>query len=109
MPEYMAFLPSGVEDVCARSVDDRPQPAATEFFRRWFLLPAPVAKPRQQVGPPAALLRFGGLQPVRRVGGRAVAGLVAGLRVARRVHQRGNVAAGGQDEPALAAEQLRAA
>src|SRR6516225_1365092 len=94
MPEYMAS-PSGIEDVRARGIDDRPQPAAAEFVGRRCLFPASVTKPRQQVGPPAALLRFGGPQPVLRVGGRAVVGLVVGLRVARRVHQRGNVAAGG--------------
>ena len=78
-------------------------------LRRRLVLAAPVAQPRQQVGPPGAVLRLGGLQPVFRVGRGGLADLVAGLRIARRIHQRGDVTAGRQDEPALAAEQLRAA
>src|ERR1700756_2145415 len=104
MPEYMAPPPSGVEDVRARGVDDRPQPSATEILGCGLLRPAPVAEPRQQVRPPAALFSFGGAQPVRRVGRSALADLVAGLLISRRVHQCGDVPAGGQDEAALAAE-----
>src|SRR5690242_11277521 len=60
---------SGVEDVGAWGVDDRPQAGAAEFARRGLVRSAPVTQPRQQVGPPAALLRVGGSQPLRRIGG----------------------------------------
>ena len=76
---------------------------------RWPFRAAAVAEPGQQVGPPAARLDPGGLEPVRRVSQVGVAGLVSGLLVTGRVDKRGDVSAGGKDEPALAAKQLGAA
>src|SRR5215831_8409220 len=106
MSSYMASPWSGVEDVRAGRVDERPQAAAAEVWRGRLLGAAPVAEPRQQAGPPAALLRLGGRQPVRRAGRGALVVLVAGLRVAWRVHQRGDVTTSGQDELAVTAEEL---
>src|SRR3989442_678902 len=70
---------SGIEDVRAGRVGKRSQPATAEFFGCWLVLAAPVAQPRQHVGPPAAVLRLGGLQPAFRVGGGGRADLVPGL------------------------------
>src|SRR5262249_61796794 len=88
---------SAVEHISAGALDDRPQPAAAEFFWPRLLFATAVAEPRQQVGPPATLLGLGGLQPVRRVGGGAVVDLIAGLGAARRGHQRRGIAPGGKE------------
>ncbi len=76
--------------------------------RRRRVLPGP-AYPRRtarQATPagratscPAQSRRF---QPVLRVGGSALVDLVASFLITRRIHQRGDVTAGRQDEPALA-------
>src|SRR6266545_3763030 len=108
MPWYM-IPPLAVEDVRAGRLHQRAQPTAAEPGRRPPLGAAALAEPRHQVRPPAALLRLRGLQPLLRVGRVVLVGLVAGLGVARRVDQRGDVAAGGEYEAAVAAEQLRAA
>src|SRR5215470_2264195 len=109
MPVYMAPLPSGVEDIGAWRIDDRLQAAATEPRRRRLFRAAAVAEPGQQIRPPAALLRPGLLEPFLRIGRVGLAGLVGRLRIRRRIHERRDVTAGGQDEPALSAEQLGAA
>src|SRR5207248_6982927 len=98
-----------VEDVPAGRVDDRWYPGAAEFPRCRFLGAAPFAEPGQRIRPPTALFGVCGAQPLLRVGRVLFVGLVAGLRVARRVDQRGDMAAGGQHEPAVPAEQLGAA
>src|SRR6266536_964844 len=100
---------SGVEDVGARGVDQRSQATATRFLRCGLVGAAPLAEPGQGVRPPAALLGLRGTEPFLRVSGVLLVHLIAGLRVTRRVDQRGDVATGRQHEPALAAEQLRAA
>src|SRR5205809_2648399 len=98
-----------VEDVGAGGVDDWWYTGAAEFPGCRFLGTAPFAEPRQRVRPPAALFGVRGAQPLLRVGRVLLVGLPGGLRVARRVDQRGDVTAGGQDEPGLPAEQLGAA
>src|SRR6266567_8785156 len=98
-----------VEDVGARSVGERWQAAAAQLLGCRFLRAAAFAEPGHGIWPPAALHGLGGLQPLFRVARIVLVHLVAGLRVARRIDQRGDVTAGGQDEPAVAAEQLGAA
>ena len=86
----------------------RPAPPASppSVVGAGHLLAGALAQPGHVVRPPGALHRLGLRQPLLRVGGRRLRDLERGLRVARRVDQRGDVAAGRQDEPALPAEQL---
>src|SRR5262245_43349464 len=103
MPVYIASPPSAVEDIRAWRLDDRSQTAAAQLAWRWLLRARAVGQPRQQVRPPASRFGLRGLQPVLRVSRVGLPGLVGGLLIIGRIDERGDVAAGGQDEPALAA------
>src|SRR5688572_22717213 len=72
----------------------------TERGRCRDLLAGALAQPRQVVRPPGALLRLGRVQPFLRVPGRGLRDLERRPGVARRVHQRRDVTAGREDEPA---------
>src|SRR6266567_1191204 len=109
MPSYICSPLSAVEDIGPWCLGERPQPSAAELCWRWLLRAAAVGEPRRQVRPPASPMGLRGLQPVGRRGRVGLAGLVGGFRVVWRIDERGYVAAGGQDEAALAAEQLGAA
>src|SRR3954468_13359679 len=68
-----------------------------------------LAQPRDVVVPPRALVLGRLAQPRLGVGRVGVVDLVAGLLVAGRVDQRGDVPAGGEHEARVGAEQLRRA
>jgi hypothetical protein len=89
---------SGVEDVGARRRSQRPQPAPAQLGRGRLVCPATLGKPGDRIGPPAALAQRGALEPLLGLGGVFLVQLVAGLGIVRRVDQRLDVPAGGQDE-----------
>src|SRR5262245_17637197 len=96
---------SAIEEVCAGGVDQGCKLAITQVGRRRSFGTAPRAEPLVEVQPPAALSGLGRVEPCLRVRGASAIGPIARLRVAGRVDQRRDVAAGGKDEPVLAAEQ----
>src|SRR5215210_2608907 len=80
---------------------------AAERRRRAFFAGA-GGKPGRPVGPPAALVLRGALQPLLRAVRIRVFALPSPVSAlaARRVDDAGDVAAGGEHEPHVAAEQL---
>src|SRR4051795_13645046 len=93
-----------VEDIGARRVGEFLQLPGPR--RRRDLLPRPLAEPGHEVGPPGALDRLRLLEPLLRVGGGVAGDLEGRLRVSRRVDERGDMAARGQDEPVVPAQKL---
>src|SRR6266508_122313 len=110
---YRIFCPwtvrSGIAHVAPGSGLERVQPGAAERVRRRLPRTAALAQPRGVVRPPGTRLRGRCLEPDVRVRRVLVVGLERRLRVPGRVDHGGDVPAGGQHEPALAAEQLGAA
>src|SRR5215207_7976719 len=97
-----------VEDICAGRLGQLLE-LPGQIGRRRDLLAGALAQPGHEVRPPGALHRLGRVQPLLRVRRGLLGHLERGLRVARRVDQRSDVPAGGQHEPAVAAQQLGAA
>src|SRR5690348_1876779 len=96
-----------VEDVRAGGLDERREAVTTEAFGGGAVGAAAFLQPRAEVGPPAAGLGFGVGEPVSRI--RWIARrrrAVAGLGIAGRVDDGGDVAAAGQHEAGVPAEQL---
>src|SRR5579862_1340235 len=97
---------STVIDIGSRRLRDRRQPAAAQFPGRDLLLAAALGQPARIVRPPGPMAGLRDPQPFLRVFRALLGHLVPGLLVARRVDHRGDVPAGGQQEPRPAAQQL---
>ena len=97
---------SALDDIGAGRVGQRSQPGSAEFGRARLLRTAALGELAEIVVPPAALFSAGRLRPLPDFRELLVSHPVAGLWVARRVDDRRDMPAGGQDEPAVAAEQL---
>src|SRR3954454_7484786 len=82
---------------------------AAQPLARRLLRPRALPQPRDVVVPPRALVLGRLAQPRLGVGRVLPVHLVAGLLVARRVDERGDVAAGREHEARVGAEQLRRA
>src|SRR3712207_3901964 len=83
-----------VAHVAAGGVLDDAVPLVAERLGRRLLVTGALGEPGGVVGPPRALLRGRRLRPLVGLGGVVVRDPVAGLRVARRVDQRGDVPVG---------------
>src|ERR1700733_1041240 len=110
-PERSVPVGSGSEvlmvvNIRARSFADGLQPAAAQFRGRGLLVPAALGQPVRVVRPPGPVAGLGPAQPLLRVFRALLGELVTGLFVAGRVDHRGDVPAGGQDEPRPAGQQL---
>src|ERR687897_77732 len=99
---------SGRVDIAPRRLASRLVRPAAELGRRGLALARALGEPRGPVRPPAAGCDRGGVEPLIRFRSGAADAIARPAVRARRVDQRLDVAAGGQHEAALAAEQLRA-
>src|SRR4051794_2561226 len=104
MSSYMK-LSSVVENVGAGGFGQRRKAAAAQVAGRGPGRAGPRGEPGREVRPPAALFGTGAGQPLARIGGVLRVDTVGRPRVAGRVDHGGDVAAGGQHEPRVAAEQ----
>src|SRR6516164_5289937 len=95
-----------VIDVCSRRVADPRQAVAAELIRGRPLLPAMLGQPARVVRPPGAMTGLCAPEPVLRILRAVLGHLVSRLLVSGRIDHRGDVPAGGQHEPGVAAEQL---
>src|SRR5256885_7880486 len=98
-----------IQAVGAGGSDQRRQPPAAELAGGAPLRAAALPQPRPEVRPPATRLGTRAGEPRLRIGRGVGVEPVAGLGVAGRVHQGGDVPAGGQHEPAVPTEQTRGA
>src|SRR5690242_8349922 len=108
MLSYMVTS-STVEHVGAGGFDQGWECRGAEPAGRSTVRAAALREPVDEVGPPGARPGRRAVEPLLGVGGVVGVEPVARLGVSWRVHQRGDVAAGGQHEAGVAAEQAGAA
>src|SRR5579871_4406132 len=97
---------SMVIHVGSRRIADRRKTAAAQFIGRRLLLTAVLGQPARVVRPPGAVTGLRAAQPLLRIVRALLGHLVPRPFVSGWIDHRGDVPAGGKDEPAVAAEQL---
>src|SRR6266568_4418569 len=96
---------SMVIDVGSRRVADLRQTATAGLIRGRLLLTTVLGQPARVVRPPGAVTGLCAPEPILRILRAVLGHLVSRLVISGRIDHRGDVPAGGQHEPAAAAEQ----